>query len=71
MKEEILNVEKNDRREYVSLSVKVVDIHLSDCINTSPQSVYVEEGGVHNINFIGGQDNPTNFGTWQNPNHND
>lgn len=61
MKEEILNVEKNDRREYVSLSVKVVDIHLSDCINASPTNdpVYVNEGGVANTNFTG-----TTFGSW-------
>lgn len=55
MKEEILNVEKNDRREYVSLSVKVVDIHLSDCINASDdRSIYVGSGTSHYENQTDG-----------------
>lgn len=57
MKKEILNVEKNDRREYVSLSVKVVDIHLSDCINTSP--ITVEEGWSDNDNYY-----ESSFANW-------
>lgn len=60
MKEEILNVEKNDRREYVSLSVKVVDIHLSDCINTSPLSVEEGTNDVYNRT----NQSQIHFGSW-------
>lgn len=62
MKKEILNVEKNDRREYVSLSVKVVDIHLSDCINSSDkyQPININKGDYQSTNFTGN----VNYGTW-------
>lgn len=64
MKEEILNVEKNDRREYVSLSVKVVDIHLSDCINASDkyQPININKGDYQPTNFTGNE--YVNYGTW-------
>lgn len=65
MRSEILNEEKSGRKKYVSLSVKVVDIHLSDCINASNEPVYINEGIIDNKNFTGG----ANFGTWSNPNY--
>lgn len=40
-----LEVLMDGKKEYVSLSVKVVDIHLSDCINASPQEIITVDGG--------------------------
>lgn len=63
MKSEIINAEMNGRKKYVSLSVKVVEIHLSDCINSSDNAAYINEGGIDNRNFTGG----ANFGSWDSP----
>lgn len=41
-----LEVLMDGKKEYVSLSVKVVDIHLSDCINTSPKEPITVDGGT-------------------------
>lgn len=43
MEKKNLEVLMDGKKEYVSLSVKVVDIHLSDCINAS-EPITVDSG---------------------------
>lgn len=49
-----LEVLMDGKKEYVSLSVKVVDIHLSDCINASQEPITVDGGTKEEIVFSTG-----------------
>lgn len=57
MEKKNLEVLMDGKKEYVSLSVKVVDIHLSDCINASP--IMIEEGTSSDYNRVDSE-----FGSW-------
>lgn len=53
MEKKNLEVLMDGKKEYVSLSVKVVDIHLSDCINAS-EPITVDGGPKDEIVFYHG-----------------
>lgn len=52
MEKKNLEVLMDGKKEYVSLSVKVVDIHLSDCINMSPKEPITVDGGTKDEIFF-------------------